>query len=501
MAIEDLKLPIPSRQKLIEKHLQYRDAWNPGIDTSEGGEPYLDAIVAADTHIPLVAHSRRITQAAFPSTAISDDVAFWGDIHGVDPSPATGALGLVRITASVGGAEILEGTALTVKGRTNGPRFLVQVTSRYFDGSAVPIVSLDTGPETNLEPGTVLQWAQSPPGVGPTAVVIDQDGEGLVGGRAAATPEEHKAAILDKLRDPSGAENDAHYRAEARKAGVPVLQAFSYPALFGPGTTGLAFLVFPTKRGGSRSPTSQQIQRVGDHLDNAFGADDSILMCLLNEEPATVAFKIDWARGASGWSNPAPWPEYGAAGSAAIIVGAVTDALTFTLRTANNSYSGITAPTAGKQLAFYDTSKAQFVQKRIGTVTGSGPWQITVDTTNSASDEEYAPKLGQRVSPWSESLSLIADGVVEAFSKLGPGEMLPAVRLDERRRYRNPQPPAQWPYRLTQDLLEGSVSPSKIGAVFDRSLVEGDGREPLVGLPGSYVNILTLGDLGVFPKS
>ncbi len=501
MAIEDLELQIPTRRQLVERHLQFRKIWNPKIDTSEGGEPHTDALVAADTSLPLVAHARRVTQSAFPTTAPPEDVAYWGDVHGVDPSEATGAIGLVRITASVGGGELQAGDALTIRGRSNGPRFVCQVGGRYYDNGVVPVVALDTGVETNLPPGTVLEWFQSPPGIGPRAVVVDQDGEGLTGGRDASSPEEHKEAILGKLRDPPGAENDAHYRAEARRAGVPVVQAFSYPAILGPGTTALALLVFPNRRGGSRAPTGQQLTRVGEHLDSAFGADDSVLMSHVFQIRTTIAFQVDWAKNASGWADPAPWPTYAAAGGKAIAITAVTDALTFSVGTQNGSYSGVTAPSAGKRIALYDIDNSRFVEKRIATVTGSGPWVLTIDTTNNASDEDYTPVVGQRVSPWSSSLGRIADATIDAFEQLGPGEQLTKNQADENRRRRQPPAPARWPYRITQDLLEGAVSPARIGVVSDRALVEGDGAEPLVGLPGQYSYILVLGDLAVFPKT
>lgn len=499
MAIEDLELPIPNRRELVEQHLRYRDAWNPGIDRSEGGEPYIDAVVAADTQVPLAAHARRIGKAAFPTTALAEDVPFWGDIEGVEEQGATGSVGLVRITASVGGGEIPKGSALTIKGRTNGPRFECLITGRYFDSGAVPIGSLDLGPETNLEPGTVLEWFQPPSGIGPTATVIDQDGEGLTGGRAAANAEEHREAILDKRRDPPGGGNDAEYRYQARKAGVPVRQAFSYPAIMGPGTTSLALVLYPPRPGGTRAPTSQQLTRVGEFLDTRFGADDSLLMALTLEQDTTVAFRIDWA-GINGWVNSAPWPSYGAAGDTAIVVSSVTSATAFSVGTDGGGYSGVTAPTVGKSIGLYDASRVRFVEKRIATVTGSGPWALTIETANNASDQDYTPVVGQRVSPWSKSLDLIAESTVSAFDQLGPGEMVQTPQPDGRRRYRQPAAPARWPYRLTQDLLEGSVSPARIGVVADRELVEGDGESAPVGLAGQYVYLLRLGDLAVFPK-
>jgi len=494
------ELIIPTRQELISRHLQFRRIANPAIDVSEGGEPWIDACVAADIQLQVIAQARRITQAAFPSTALSSDVAFWGEITGVTAPEATGSLGLVRISASVGGGEIQEGTFLTIRGLSNGPRFQARITGRYYDNEAVPIVSYDTGRETNLPPDTILEWVNPPSGIGPRAVVINQDGEGLTGGRDAATPAEHQAAILDKLRDPPGAENDAHYRQEARKQGVPVQQAFSYPAVLGPGTTGITVTVFPQRKGGNRVPTGQQLRRIGEGLEYAFGADDSILMTTLVAQPSTVAYQVDWSAGASGWASASPWPRY-YAGNSNVVIKTVASALAFQVGAYGNNYTGLPAPSAGKRIALFDAANARFVEKRILTVTGSGPWDLTIDTTNRVSDESYTPVVGQRVSPWSDSLVALVDAVIPVFEGLGPGEVIFGTPLDGTRRKRTPFAPALWPYRLTQEALESAVSTARVPQLFDRQLVMGDGTTATTGTPGVVAYLVTLGDLAVYPKS
>lgn len=494
------ELQIPTRRTLADWHKRFRQTANPAIDLAEGGEPDIAANVMADMLLPSVAYARRVGRAAFVTSATGEDIGFWGDVEGVPPPEPTGSLGLVRITASIGGAEIQEGEILTERGRSNSPRYQVRVTGRYFDGSVVPVASVDTGTETNLPPGTVLEWYSPPAGVGPRAVVVDQDGEGLTGGRSAPSPEDHKAAILDKLRDPPGAENDAHYRSEARRAGVPVQQAFCYPAVLGAGTIGMALTLFPARKGGSRVPTEQQVRAVAQHLQNAFGADDSILVAMTAEQPVTVAIKVAWAKGAAQWANSSPWPTYAAASGDGVFVSAVTSALMFELATGSGDYTTITQPSAGKRLALYDASASRFVEKRIASVTGTGPWAITVDTTNRASDENYTPVVGQRVSPWSDSLADVADAIVGVFDGLGAGEMVATTALDSPRRRRTPVSPAYWPTVLTQDALESAVSPNKLASVADRELVEGDGITTNTGTPGTLVYVLKLGDLAVFQK-
>jgi hypothetical protein len=279
-----------------------------------------------------------------------------------------------------------------------------------------------------------------------------------------------------------------------------VQQAFTYPAIIGAGSIGIVFTVFPTRRGGSRIPTGAQMRRIGAGLEYAFGADDSVLMTALVEYPVTVAYKIDWAQGAGGWASTAPWPRF-YEGSAPIVIKAVTDALTFSVGTMASGYGGIVAPSVGKRIALFDRVNGRFIQKRISTVSGSGPWDITIDTTNRVSDENYTPVAGQRVSPWSDSLQAVADSLAGVFDGLGPGELVYPNPLEGTRRIRTPFAPAQWPYRLTEDALEAAVSTSRISQVFDHAVVLGAGTSPPVGTPGTVAYVVALGDLAVHPKT
>ncbi len=497
------ELQVPRRDELRDLHLQFRKSENPDIDVSEGGEPWIDARVKADTDLQLYAYLRRVAHAAFPWTANTpEDIAEWGEKLGVSAPDPTGATGLVQIVASVGGANIPQGLALTIKGRSNGTRYQATRTGLFTNGQRVTIAAIDTGVETNLPVGTVLVWQNPPSGLGPTATVVDLEGEGLTGGHDGATPEEHKKAYLTKMADPAGGLNDAHFRLECLRAGIAVQQAFSYPAVFGPGTTAVVPLVFPSRYGGSRKPTGPQLTTIGNHLNFRFGADDSIAMLAAVEQPTTIALQVDWSKTAAPWADGSPWPAYGAAATSAIVVKTVTDALTFQVGTANNSYTGITAPAVGQRFAVFDASRATFYEKRIKTVSGTGPWDLTIDTTNSASDETYAPVVGSRLSPWSDSLEDVARAVYATFLTLGPGEMIATPPEGQRRQRREPEAPTYAPSKITQAMIEDGLKSDVVPSVKDRALVEGDGAAPSIPLSvGSAVYLLTLGDLAVFPKS
>lgn len=491
---------IPTRRTLVDKYKQLYRIRNPNIDVSDGGEPDIKARVAADSLLPFAAQAKKISDCAIVATAFGDAVATWGEIHGVERGAAAGATGFVKIRASSGGGFIQEGDPLYVKNQSTGPRFECTIGRTYFDGEPVPIRSAGVGFETNLPAKTVLVWSTNIPGIHPEATVFGQDGVGLTGGRPPATPERHKLAILAKLNDPPGAGNAAHYRFEAKRAGVAIDQAFTYSAVKGACVIGLAFVVPPASRAGTRVPLEDQTRIVGDHLELAFGADDGILMTQIVEQPVKVSYRVAWKTANEGWADTPPWPEYADVGSGAIVVSSVTDALNFVLKADDNDYTDVDDPQAGQTIAFYDTASGRFARKRIDDVSGSGPWTITVATANSVSDEEYVPVVDQRVSPWSVNLDNLATVVVEMFARLGPGEVVTTPSTDGVRRVRVPLAPERWPHTLTQSLLENEVDAERIPSLFDREVVEGDGSSPTIGTPGVTAYMLTLGDLGVYEK-
>lgn len=169
-------------------------------------------------------------------------------------------------------------------------------------------------------------------------------------------------------------------------------------------------------------------------------------------------------------------------------------ATAFTLERAGG-YSGITAPSAGTSIAFYDNSLRTFAKKKLLTVTGSGPWVCVVDTSLGVSNETYEPYAGQGCSPWSDSLSLVADGINAAYDKLGPGEQTATIPEDGARMQRVPFAPAAWPHVITDRMLENALD---IPEILDRSVGEYVPTTSATGVPGLLSTLLLLDELTVF---
>jgi uncharacterized phage protein gp47/JayE len=483
----------------------------PDADTGDSSPVDTDARVAADIVMPLYAAAQINNDNTVLERSRAVAVDQWAQREGVSArKEAVGASGNVEISGS---GTIPENDEL--RHEASGLRYRVITTDSYADGDPCGIVGKDTGPDTNLPAGTQLKWTSPRPGIGDYVTVLEQsDGSGLKGGANRENDEEYKSRIANEKQNRAASGNDSEYQlvAEATPT-VAVQKAFTIPGVHGPGTTCVLFTVRPAHPGGSRAPNSAQVAAVESHVVGEFPADDGSVFGLLVDEDADVTYSIEWADGARGWEDTVPWPRFyevaPLSGPGAIRVSAVTSATSFTLATANAVYSGTLQPKAGQTIGFYDTDGFTFRRKRILSFTGTGPWVITCDTTNNASDTSYTPVVGQRAMPWSESLDSILFqeaeeegqpdmGVLAYFDTLGPGEQFASFYDEGLRQRRQPRPPKFWPSELT---TRGLIDAITADEVQDVDVLEGDGLAPSVGTPGVLANILKLRFLAVFPET
>jgi len=188
MPLDDLpaELIIPQRDDIREQYLRDVRIRTPGAVTVEGTKEHNDASLFADQALPLYYNTKTIGDHVASRNksgrALDDELA----LAGLTRLPAAGASGYVQITASAGGGTIFVGDE--IKDSKSQLRFKCIATNLYVNGSLVPVIGIDTGPETNLDPNVKLQWTNPRPGIGPNATVVEQaDGTGLSGGRSAET--------------------------------------------------------------------------------------------------------------------------------------------------------------------------------------------------------------------------------------------------------------------------------------------------------------------------
>ncbi len=490
----------PNRDQIRDDYLRdFRFHEGENADTSEGTQPYLDGSALADALINVWAAVQKAGNNVVLTAAQGAACDTWLRVKGLPPrTPPVGASGFVVASASIGGTTLFAGDELRT---TDGVRYRVQVTATYADGALVPVGGFDTGPGTNRAPATVLTWSSPRPGCGPTAVVwADNTGHGLTGGREQESDGEIIARVIEAGRNPPASGNDADYQETAKKTpAVAVQQAFTYPAILGPGTTALVFTMQPATAGASRLPNNAQIEAVETWTKGQMPHDDGAFFCTLVASPVGVALRVSWAEGADGWTDAAPWPPYsdstGVDSIASVLGSDPINGYACTLARQDGDYSG-QQPLAGQTIALWDSTGQVFAKKRIATVTGSGPWVLTFDATNTASDA-YVPVGGQWAMPWSPSLASVGPAVLGHFDTLGPGEQKASPPDAGQRQKRNPAPPRVWPSVLNNRLTSAVQS---VTAIDDAIVVA-----PVlphatpVGTRGVLSRLLVLSDLALFP--
>lgn len=412
--------------------------------------------------------------------------------------PASGATGFVLVSAGPTGGTIPENAELRYVAK--GLRFRCAVEAIYKTGDPCPIVGIDTGDDTNLPAGTVLEWTSPPGGINGEAVIIEQaDGSGLTGGHPEESDAELVERIIARQSNPPASGNDADYADAVRKTpNVPVAGVWTYPAIDGPGTTAIVFTVRTSDPLKSRLPNAAQIAAVEAQLKGLFPGDDSFFLCTLLADPTDAWFQVRWTKAAKQWVDAIPFPPYVATGPVRV---EALPAPTVTSCTVTSS-SAIDAPVVGQTMAFYSKAVGKFFKKKIATVsvvTAGLSWALTFDATNAASDTTFVPIANQVPSPWSESLALMVLPLASYFASLGPGEQVATFFDEGTRQKRQPESPDYQPSIISGRDIENAPPRATVSDV--KLLAPVAPYETTVGAAGVLSYLLTMGEIAVFPQS
>jgi uncharacterized phage protein gp47/JayE len=499
-----VEITIPIRDEIIAAYKRAYKLRVPNADMRDGTQIDIDARVFADGVLPVYAAAKKYSRNMVLEEAIGDALVQWCEREGVDPPrDAIGASGYVTMQTSSGGTVIQsndelinEATSQLFSAITSG------ISEAKANGSQLLIVGKSGGTSTNLPGGTRLKWTSPRPGCSAYATVTTQiDGSGLTGGHEKETSDDTIARILDQKANPAASGNDAAYqKATFTTPSVAVQRAFTYPAILGAGTIGVAFTVIPSRSGASRIPSSAQQSLAEVYVSGEMPADDGALFCQVVEESAEVVFGVNWSTTVTGWTDVAPWPPYlvraAPSGSGAVIVLSAASAVSFMLECDNADYTTAVAPRVGDTIGFYDGANFRFRRKKILLVTGTGPWAITVDTTNNASDTAFTPALGDRAMPWSDSLDTVLPDVLAYSDKLGPGEQMATFFDEGSRQKRSPvQTKNSWPSEITAKGLSDAIVTDVVDEI---SALEGPGTSPTIGTPGSLSYMLRIDKISMF---
>lgn len=498
MATDDLsgEIAVFTRAESEALFAQLYQIAEPEADVGPGTMPARDARVAADMMVVVFADAQTIGDTSSLRSRNDAQLDAIGEVEGVERPPATGASGYLVVDAAEGGTTIFADDE--VKHLATGNVYRVTKTALYSPGSLVPVIGKTTGPETDLAAGAELQWLNPRAGCAPTATVWE---EGLTGGREQASREEYIELIIDRRRNPPAAGNDGAYQAfvqNVRQHGIAVQKCFTYPAIKGTGTTGLAFVLRPARPGGSRLPNGAQIAIMEAALEGEFPGDDGIFLAQVAEQATTIALGVTWRKSAVTWADQNPWPAWIPLSPMAVSGAAAISASAFRV----SSSESTDAPIAGQTIAVYNAAQARFARKQIATVTeivAGKTWDLTFDLTGNASDTAFAPAAGALVSPWSDSLDVVAPAVVAYCDALGPGEMVATFYDEGRRQRRQPENPEAWPSEISTrvEQVVGALDPVRTVTLLSPT----SPAPTTVGVPGALVHLRRVTDLAVFEES
>lgn len=499
MPIDNLPnaMMLPSRDQIVSDYLRDYSLRNPSAQTVDNTMPAVDAAVIADTLVPVYADVKALGEYAANQNRSGAALDAEATRLGTERLPATTASGFVLLAnCSAGGGTIFAGDEIRAL-NNGGYRYQCLATGFYQNGSEVPVGGgngTDVGPATNQAAGTILTWTSPRPGIAPTAAVVAQaDGSGLSNGRNIESDADLDKRLVALRANPPASGNDAEFQDQTLDTpGLFPQAAFTYMAINGPGSIGVAATLRPATPGASRIPNSTQLAQINAWLVGQFPYDDSISVCSLIASPVSIVLAVTWAQQAAGWVDLTPWPP---AGGTPVTVSASPAPTPTTFRLAGSP--GV-QPQIGQSLAFYDAASQVFRRKTIASFSGTGPWDILVYTINGVSDVGYTPAVGQAAGPWSDSLNALIAPIVAYFDGLGPGEQLSSLPDPAFRQRRSPRSPTQWPSVLTSRILGPIYA---LTTIADVSLTSPSVPYVTpVGTPGVSSYLLTLGNIAAFPS-
>jgi hypothetical protein len=443
-----MPLVSPTTDEIRDGFLRDMRLLIPGAKTQAGSDYYAIGSALAGALSPVYANGKYLEREFDPKTASEASLTRLARIYGVPKRGAEYASGTVTVSTSYA-TSLPDGSVFT--NDSTGDRYeSVGITAVGASLSAtVNVIALEAGTGPNADPGASLTLESPPPGFNPKAVVVS-----ISGGDDAWDRKRWADEIMTTMRARPSAGNIAHVLALAN-AVAGVEQAFVYPALRGSGT--LDVIVVTSQASGSRIAGTALLNRVLGALQ--FGIQESggtflpgltedvfknTSVSAAVEEDCTLTLAFEASQ-----QNPfAAWPPQGSG-----YVDFATNTTWYKVSSASSATSfvvglpstgTIVSPVAGNEIGLYFPSVG-FVKGTIGTVSGTGPWTLTM--TGWSTTPTDSPNVGAVISPWCAQLpniATVADGkkkgaAMEYFANLGPGEMTGLTTDDVTRRRRWPR--------------------------------------------------------------
>lgn len=231
-------MAIKTPSQVADDYLTALKALKPNVDISrQDSEWWIRSRVIGGVVAGVYADQRLIANDAFPDRAREEAILRFLNLY-FDSGyiPATQSEGNASVTGSPGTA-LNQGLQFIYTPNGNTYQLTESVVLPASTGSfvvmSVPIQSVDSGQTQNLLPFAALQISSPPAGLTASATV---DKDGLSDARNQETPDEARARIVERIRQPLGVGRVSDYIQYAEAADPSVVSASVVRFPFGLGT-------------------------------------------------------------------------------------------------------------------------------------------------------------------------------------------------------------------------------------------------------------------------
>jgi hypothetical protein len=430
---------------------KYADVETVDRATRPGGDEYL--LASAMGNLGLLQYAN-IAQSDIDSderTATGQRLDVIRESLGLPVISASPSTGRVVVFGAAGTVVSLSNHQFVLpngkRGRVDGIITVTLYPQNNPNAPEVPVVTIDTGADTNAASGTVVKFVSPPSGMNVEArVSVSQP---LSGGENAESDGRKRDRISNRRKNVPAGGNWAHAVEIALGALGTVQGVWVYPALGGPGSAKVAIardyddaaFLF------TRELNAFAVKTVRDAIHAAFPDQMELVVQSVADQATDVALQLSlppsvFAGGNGlGWSDSAPWPPL-AGGDTKVTIASVSGS------TIEVDASTSTAPVAGQtHVMWWSSVDQKFFTRLVTAQSGSsGSWTLTLDAPLVAHDNS-GPVVGEYISPdasRADSYGKLWRGVMR---RLGPGEnTVDANRVP--RALRHPFPADDWPSNL-----------------------------------------------------
>jgi hypothetical protein len=363
----------------------------------------------------------------------------------VEPSPSTGNL----TVGVLGGGFVTLTTSLQFV-LPNGKRGKVASNTIVSDGDPVPVVTIDTGADTNLDAGRKVRWVAGPLNLETDATVASG---GLTGGVDEESDDRKRERILNELGHLRAGGNWSQKIEVALEALANLQYAVDYPALGGPGSEKLVLFreLDPDNNDWSREVSAPDVAIVQAAMEENFALPFEMVVQSVEDQPFDVALVLALPEFASnGWVNSPVWPQL-ESGDTHVEVSLYGGLLSVVVNAAT-----ATSPVANvTQIAWWSPFDQTFYVKTVTSVAGgSGLWILGIDSELIDSLGNVALP-GHYISPAAVNMDAYGDSWRVIMGGLGPGENTSnAAILSNGRGKRRPTTSEKFPSNLTVRQIE-----------------------------------------------